>query len=174
MKHERERKKQLRLRQERLIKIITKIAQEMNNGIRLWKKPKDVCLKKTKLKEISGGSSSEIFFEEIQGEESLIAEKTVPEDNEKDRKVEDSELKLEEDKKDVEAKKDAEAKKEGHPLEDEGDFEKFVVKESKSSIEQVFEQDTCFFAIPSIVTFDVNILNLFSIDLLLEFLFQIN
>lgn len=174
MKHERERKKQLRLRQERLIKIITKIAREMNNGIRLWKKPKDVCLKKTKLKEISGGSLSEIFFEKIQGEESLIAEKTVPEDNEKDRKVEDSELKLEEDKKDVEGKKDAEAKKEGHPLEDEGDFEKFVVKESKSSIEQVFEQDTCFFAIPSIVTFDVNILNLFSIDLLLEFLFQIN
>ena len=165
MKHERERKKQLRLRQERLIKIITKIAREMNNGIRLWKKPKDVCLKKTKLKEISGGSLSEIFFEEIQGEESLIAEKTVPEDNEKDRKVEDSELKLEEGKKYVEAKK------EGHPLEDEGDFEKFVVKESKSSIEQVFEQDTCFFAIPSIVTFDVNILNLFSIDLLLEFLF---
>lgn len=158
MKHERERKKQLRLRQERSIKIIAKIAQEMNNGIRLWKKPKDVCLKETKLKEISEGSLSEIFFEEIQGEESLIAEKTVPEDSEKDRKVEDSELKLEEGKKDVEAKKDAEAKKEGHTLEDEGDFGKFVVKESKSSIEQVFEQDTCFFAIPSIVTFDVHIL----------------
>lgn len=151
MKHERERKKQLRLRQERLIKIITKIAQEMNNGIRLWKKPKDVCVKKTKLKEISEESSSEIFFEEIQGEESLIAEKTVPEDNEKDRKIEDLELKLEKDK------EDAEAKKEGRTLEDEENFEKFLVKESKSSIEQVFEQDTCFFAIPSIVTFDVNI-----------------
>lgn len=151
MKHERERKKQLRLRQERLIKIITKIAQEMNNGIRLWKKPKDVCVKKTKLKEISEESSSGIFFEEIQGEESLIAEKTVPEDNEKDRKIEDLELKLEKDK------EDAEAKKEGRTLEDEENFEKFLVKESKSSIEQVFEQDTCFFAIPSIVTFDVNI-----------------
>lgn len=155
MKHERERKKQLRLRQERLIKIITKIAQEMNNGIRLWKKPKDVCVKKTKLKEISEGSLSEIFFEEIQGEESLIAEKTVPEDSENDRKFEDSGLKPEEDKKDVEAKK------EGRTLEDEENFEKFLVKESKSSIEQVFEQDTCFFAIPSIVTFDVNILTQF-------------
>lgn len=151
MKHERERKKQLRLRQERLIKIITKIAQEMNNGIRLWKKPKDVCVKKTKLKEISEESSSGIFFEEIQGEESLIAEKTVPEDNEKDRKIEDLELKLEKDK------EDAEAKKEGRTLEDEENFEKFLVKESKSSTEQIFEQDTCFFAIPSIVTFDVNI-----------------
>lgn len=161
MKHERERKKQLRLRQERLIKIITKIAQEMNNGIRLWKKPKDVCVKKTKLKEISEGSLLEILFEEIQGEESLITEKTVPEDSEKDRKVEDSGLNLKEDKKDVEAKKDAEAKKEGRTLEDEEDFEKFLVKESKSSIEQVFEQDTCFFAIPSIVTFDVNILTQF-------------
>lgn len=161
MKRERERKKQLRLRQERLIKIITKIAQEMNNGIRLWKKPKDVCVKKTKLKEISEGSLSEILFEEIQGEESLITEKTVPEDSEKDRKVEDSGLNLKEDKKDVEAKKDAEAKKEGRTLEDEEDFEKFLVKESKSSIEQVFEQDTCFFAIPSIVTFDVNILTQF-------------
>lgn len=155
MKHERDRKKQLRLRQERLIKIITKIAQEMNNGIRLWKKPKDVCVKKTKLKEISEGSLSEVLFEEIQGEESLITEKTVPEDNEKDRKVEDSGLKLEE------AKKDVEAKKEGRTLEDEEDFEKFLVKESKSSIEQVFEQDACFFAIPSIVTFDVNILTQF-------------
>ncbi|KAK1124218.1 hypothetical protein K0M31_006593 [Melipona bicolor] len=137
-----------------MIKIITKITQEMNNGIRLRKKPRDICLKRLKL-DTSQKSLAEISFEKIRSEESLTDEKSVPEINERNRKIEDStvrDLKLEESR-----RKDVENKKEEDTAEGKRESEKFAVKGSNSSIEQVFERDTCFFAIPCIVTFEVNI-----------------
>ena len=155
MKYERERKKQLKLRQERMIKIITKITQEMNNDIRLRKKSRDIRLKRLKLEDVREKRLAEISSEKIRSEESQIVEESVPEINKKNRKIEDSTVKdltLEESGKAVENKKEndiARGKRES---------ERFVTKGSKSSVEQVFERDTCFFAIPCIVAFEVSIL----------------
>lgn len=152
MKYEQEREKQLKLRQERMIKIITKITQEMNDDIRLRKKPRDICLKRLKLEKIGEKSLADISFDKIRIEDSQTDEKSVPAINERDCKIEDSTgLKLEKSRKNVENKEEediAEGKRES---------EKFVVKRSRSSTEQVFERDACFFAIPYIVTFEVNI-----------------
>lgn len=150
MKSKKEKKKQEKLRKERKMEIIAKIFREMRDDI-FPRRPKYICSKRYKVKEIT--SVEKTSFEEIRSEEFAIVEKDenmpmmeeqVGEASERENKIEEEWL--EEDEKDDEAKVKG----------DEIILKKIVLKKSvKTSKEQVFPIDTCFYATPSVVIFEV-------------------
>ncbi|CAL7945540.1 unnamed protein product [Xylocopa violacea] len=147
IKCEQEKKKQLKLRQQRMIGIIKRVMQEMNNGTRSLKKPKGGPSKKIKF-EIAEQSLVEIFSTREEAcKHSFKITPSVPKLTKHDNKIH-SEFKFERTGRITAEKKDTVLETE------EITSESVMLKGSESSIEQVFPEDTCFFAIPSIVTFN--------------------
>ncbi|XP_076751574.1 uncharacterized protein LOC143423853 [Xylocopa sonorina] len=157
IKYEQEKKKQLKLRQQRMISIVKSVMQEMNNGTRWLKKSSDGRSKKIEL-EITEESLAEISLEKISNEKSATQKGTskystiimpnVPKLLRQDNDMTRSDLTSEETERITAENKYVVVEKEGITS------ESIMLKESKSSIEQVFPEDTCFLAIPSIVTFN--------------------
>lgn len=152
MKKKKEKKKQERLREQRKMEIIAKIIREMNDEI-LSRKPKYICSKSYKIKEIT--SVKKTSFEEVRDEKFAIVEKDknipvtegqVAEASEKDNKIED--LRLEENDKTNEKG-------------DEIILKKIVLKKSIKTTLKTFPKDTCFYATPSVIIFEVLDLFLF-------------
>lgn len=146
MKYKKEKKKQERLREQRKMQIIAKIIREMNDDV-LSRKPKYICSKRYKIKEIT--SVEETSFEDFRNEELAIVEKDksmeeqVAEESEKDYRIEDLSLEEYDDK----------TKPKGNEI----ILKKIVLKKSiKTSLKQkTFPIDTCFYATPSVVIFEV-------------------
>lgn len=154
MKSKKEKKKQEKLREERKMEIIAKIFREMRDDI-FPRIPKYICSKSYKVKEIT--SVEKTSFEEIRSEEFAIVKKDENISVMKEQVGEASENKIEKESLE-EDEKDDEAKVKG----DEIILKKIVLKQSvKTSKEQVFPIDTCFYATPSVVIFEVFSFNLY-------------
>ncbi|KAG9429456.1 hypothetical protein HZU67_08786 [Apis mellifera carnica] len=150
LKYKKEKKKQERLREQRKMQIIAKIIREMNDDV-LSRKPKYICSKRYKIKEIT--SVEETSFEDFRNEELAIVEKDksmeeqVAEESEKDYRIEDLSLEEYDDK----------TKPKGNEI----ILKKIVLKKSiKTSLKQkTFPIDTCFYATPSVVIFEIEIMD---------------
>ncbi|KOC68528.1 hypothetical protein WH47_06319 [Habropoda laboriosa] len=137
-KYEEERKERSKLRHERTIMIVKKIVREMDTGIRLPKKRK--YRKKFEVEEICEESFEEISFEEVHSQELPTMQESFQGSTSKFPEEEQKVEKMKEEK-EVEKK-------------EEEFLSEVDLKKSRSSIEQVFPRDTCFFAIPSAVIFE--------------------
>ncbi|KZC08651.1 hypothetical protein WN55_11236 [Dufourea novaeangliae] len=141
LKCERERRKQVKLRNQRMIEIVQKIAREMQT-----KKKK--CLRKVVLESIIEESTVEFSMESFEAELEKEGGKEELAKSDETKKLEESSHEIKRNEGEVEG--------EGRiSLEDNKNIQQFALKnESMSSTAESFPKDDCFFSSPNTVIFE--------------------